>query len=143
MAGFLGSYLHQFDAKGRISLPAPYRRGHETDAFVLVPVRAHSLTLYPEETWLKKQDQLLDMLSSSPELRPQVLRLTARAHEVTLDSQGRINVPERLRSEAALGSEALIVGAIDKVEIWNPERFERETSEESDDFERYKLKIFA
>ncbi len=143
MAGFLGSYLHQFDAKGRISLPASFRRGHESAPFILIQAQPDALSLYPEDRWLRKQEELLEMMSKSPEYRPMILRLTSMAQEVTVDSQGRINVPDRLREAVGLDSEALIVGAIDKVELWNPARFEERTSETSGDFERFIGSIFA
>ena len=143
MAGFLGSYLHQFDAKGRISLPASFRRGHETTPFVLIQAQPEALSLYPEPNWLEKQAELLEMMARSPEFRPMVLRLTANAQELALDSQGRINVPDRLRESAKLGSEALIVGAIDKIELWDPDRFDSRTGVPSEEFQRFIGQIFA
>lgn len=143
MAGFLGKFRHQFDAKGRISLPASFRRGHETTPFVLLHARPEALSLYPEPRWLEKEKELLEMMTRSPEYRPMVLHLTSMAQELSLDSQGRINVPDRLREGAGLGSEALIVGAIDKIELWNPERFESQTAPTSEEFRDQSGRIFA
>ena len=46
------------------------------------------------------------------------------ACDCPLDAQGRILVPGLLRKEAELGSKVLIAGVLEKIEIWNPERFE-------------------
>jgi MraZ protein len=45
------------------------------------------------------------------------------AREVTVDTQGRITIPPALISHAALGKEARLHGAGDRIEIWNPDRF--------------------
>ncbi len=143
MAGFLGSYLHQIDAKGRVSLPAPFRRGHGDTPFVLVHVQPEALSLYPEDAWLEVQHELRDMAKRNPEYRPMILRITANATEVTPDKQGRVLVPDRLRRGVGLDSEALIVGAIDRIEIWEPGRFETSTGVEDAKFDRHIRAIFS
>lgn len=143
MAGFLGSYLHQFDAKGRVALPAPFRRGHEAGPFVLIHAHPEALSLYPEESWAEVQQNLREMAKRKPELRPLVLSLTANAHEVTPDKQGRILVPDRLRAAVGVDAEALIVGAIDRIELWEPKRFEERTAATSEDFDKFVASIFA
>lgn len=143
VAGFLGSYRHQFDAKGRVALPAPFRRGRENASFVLIQVHDDALSLLPEETWEEIQESLREMRKRKPELRPMALSLTANAQEVQLDKQGRILVPDRFREGAKLGSEALIVGAIDRIEIWDPDSFEERTAAKSEEFDRFVASIFA
>lgn len=143
MGGFLGSYRHSFDEKGRISLPAPFRRGREDEAFVLVHAQKEALSLYPQESWMEVEQSLREMAKRKPELRPLILGITANAHEVTLDKQGRILVPDRLREAVGLGAEGLIIGALDRIEIWEPERFEKATEQTSDEFDRFVSSIFA
>ena len=128
MAGFLGRYLHQVDPKGRISLPAQFRRGRESDPFVLIQTQPEALTLYPDDAWGSVQAELLDYMKRQPERRHSVLRITADAVEVVPDKQGRILIPERMRKAAGVSSEAWVVGAINKIQIWDPERFETATS---------------
>lgn len=48
---FLGSYLHQLDEKGRLSLPAPYRRESADQRFILIQPYPLALALYPELEW--------------------------------------------------------------------------------------------
>ncbi len=143
MAGFLGSYLHQIDAKGRISLPASFRRGHETEPFILVCAQTDALSLYPEESWIDVQAELRDLVRRNPEYRPMLLSVTANANEVSLDKQGRILIPDRLRHGVGLGSEALIVGAINKIEIWEPGRFDASTSVSDEVFDTHVRTIFS
>jgi MraZ protein len=143
LGGFLGSYRHSLDAKGRVSLPAPFRHGSASEAFVLIRVHDDALTLYPEEAWKERASQLQEMLKRRPDYRHQLLRLTGSAHRIVPDGQGRILIPDRLRQEAHLENEVLIVGALDKIEIWNPEWFEQRTTGGAKEFDDFAASIFA
>ncbi len=143
MGGFLGSYRHSLDAKGRVSLPAPFRHDTDAEAFVLIRAHEDSLTLYPEDAWREVASELQEMLRRRPEYRHQILRLTGNAHRIVPDGQGRILIPDRLRQEAQLEGEVLIVGALEKIEIWNPEWFEKRTAVGAKEFDDLVASIFA
>jgi len=143
VSGFLGRYRYSLDDKGRVSLPATFQREADAEHFVLVRFHARALTLYPDPVWEDVEDRLREMLERRPDVRPQVLRLTGNAVRTSPDSKGRILIPDRLREEAGLEDEALIVGALDKIEIWNPDRFEEATAAEDEEFERLAASIFA
>ncbi|UCC74770.1 MAG: division/cell wall cluster transcriptional repressor MraZ [Gemmatimonadota bacterium] len=129
MTGFLGSYLHQLDEKGRLALPASFRRAAGHDGFVLIHALEPALFLYPARAWVGVEERLGELLRRQRNARSIVLGLTANAVEVIPDKQGRILIPERLQQAAQLDTEALIVGVLDKIEIWNPELFESTTRE--------------
>ncbi|WP_419949322.1 division/cell wall cluster transcriptional repressor MraZ [Candidatus Palauibacter sp.] len=143
MPGFLGSYRHQLDSQGRVSLPAPFRKGREGQPFVLLQTEAEALSLYPEDAWLEVQAELREMSSREPRFRHHVLRVTAGAVQVSPDAQGRILIPERMRKAVALGTEALVIGAISHVQIWNPDTFEDATDVSDEEFDRQIEKVFA
>lgn len=143
MIGYLGSYLHQIDEKGRLSLPAAFRREAAERPLVLVQVHDDALTLYPESAWAEVEGRLRELLRLQPNARPSVLRITANAVEVVPDRQGRILVPQRLLEGAALTDSALVVGVIDRIELWNPERFHAVASQAPADVERYTQQIFG
>ncbi|WP_419166956.1 division/cell wall cluster transcriptional repressor MraZ [Candidatus Palauibacter sp.] len=143
MPGFLGSYRHQLDSQGRVSLPAPFRKGREGQPFVLLRTEPEALSLYPDEAWQDVQADLREMSSRQPRFRHHVLRVTASAVQIVPDAQGRILIPERMRKAVALETEALVVGAINHVQIWDPETFENVTSASDEDFERQIEKVFA
>lgn len=124
MTGFLGSYLHQLDEKGRLALPASFRRSAGDAGFVLIHAHQPALFLYPLRTWAAVEERLAEFMHRQPDARGTVVGLTAAAAEVIPDKQGRILIPERLQRAARLDTEALIVGALEKIEIWNPELFE-------------------
>ena len=143
MSGFLGSFRHQIDEKGRLSLPASFRRDAKEGVFVLVQVHPEALTLYPEATWVEVEARLREMLRLQPASRPYVLRVTANASEVTQDKQGRILIPQRMLDAVGIEGTALLVGVIDRVEIWDPGRFEATVAEGSSEFERYAAQVFG
>ena len=123
MAGFLGQYEYQLDQKGRVSLPAEYRRRAESSRFVLLQWESTHLTLFPESTWSGVQERLLDLRRSQSATARYLRQITARAVEVEPDKQGRILIPGWLKEGAELDGSALLIGALDRVEIWNPARF--------------------
>ncbi|HEV2734797.1 MAG TPA: division/cell wall cluster transcriptional repressor MraZ [Longimicrobiaceae bacterium] len=143
MSGFLGSYLHQIDDKGRLNLPAPFRRDHPDRPLVLVHVFENALTLYPEPAWAEVESRLRELLRLQPQARSYVLSVTANAVEVVPDKQGRILVPQRLQEAVGIRGATLVVGAIDRIELWDPERFQAALPARSDDFDRFNHQIFA
>lgn len=144
MTGFLGSYLHQLDEKGRLALPASFRRNAgDEDGFVLVHAQESALFLYPARAWAKKEEELIDLMRRQREARPHVLSLTANAVETVPDKQGRILIPERLQKAANLDGKVLIVGALEKIEIWNPEIFESQTREAKPELEGFIRQILV
>jgi MraZ protein len=139
---YLGSYTYTLDDKGRVSLPAPFRRETEEQRFVLLQVYPPALSLYPERAWREVEDRLRGVLRNDPDARMWVLRVMSSAVEVTPDAQGRILVPSRLQEAAKLEGQVLMVGAIDKVELWNPTEFQGAVGVKEEEFERYAPQIF-
>lgn len=143
LGGYLGSYLYQVDEKGRVTLPAAFRRDSEAQSFVLIQAQPDALTLYPTDTWAEVQERLRSLARSAPRSRHQLLSLTANAVEIVPDKQGRILIPDRLRQRVGIRDEAQVVGAIDKIEIWDPKRFSEVVEEMGDDFGDRLAGIFA
>jgi MraZ protein len=118
-----GRYEHNIDAKGRIFVPAKLRE-KLGDSFIAAAVMDHCISLYSMEEW----DKLQQGLASMPFTKARKLQryLSSNAADVQVDSQGRINLPKHLLSYAELQKEALVIGAGNRAEIWNPERYQSE-----------------
>lgn len=140
MSGFLGSYEYQLDEKGRVSLPADFRRKAEDGApFVLLQSlqsEAPCLVLYPESAWWSVRKRLADLRESdrSAKARAFLRWVNSTAQEVTPDKQGRINIPDRLREVASLDGAVLVVGVGDRIEIWDPGEYRRYMGDPAEDF---------
>ena len=139
---FLGSYLHQLDDKGRVSLPASFRREAADQRFVLIQAYPPALSLYPETSWLEVEERMRDLLQHNPDARMWVADMMSNAVEVSPDAQGRILIPARLKEAAELEGQVQLVGMIDKVDIWNPATFEQARTSEAGNFQKFAGKIF-
>src|SRR5687768_4926315 len=120
MSGYLGSFRHTIDEKGRLSLPAQFRRDNPEQPLVLVNVFPNALTLYPPEPWREVEDRLREMMRRQPAARSFYLKVVANAVEVVPDKQGRILVPRPMQEAVGITGPTLVVGAIDRIELWDP-----------------------
>ena len=144
MSGYLGSFQHQIDEKGRLSLPAQFRReSPEGTALVLAHAFPDNLTLYPRDTWAEVEARLREMMRREPQSRAWVLGITANAVEVTIDKQGRILVPQRLQEAVGINGATLIVGVFDRIELWSPERFGAAVTAPVPDAAMYTHQVFG
>lgn len=124
--GFRGTFEHSFDDKGRISIPSAFReeiRENGGDRVVVTRFfvdEARCLDVYPYARWTKLEESF----DAQERFDPKVSRLRrfyfSHAHDCTLDKQGRINVPPKLRDYANLSKEALFVSDMAKFQVWDP-----------------------
>ena len=139
---FLGSYQYQLDEKGRVSLPVAFRREAADQSFVLIQAYPPALSLYPEGEWMQVEDRLRELVQRQPESRMYVLSVLSNAVEVVPDSQGRILIPGKLKEAADLEGQVMLVGAIDKVELWNPAHFAKAQQADENKFAQFAPQIF-
>ena len=143
MSGFLGRYDFQMDEKGRVSLPAAFRKEAGGERFILLQWEEPNLTLFPEDVWAGVQDRLLEYRRTDPEAWTYVRGITASAVDVSPDKQGRILIPAWLQEAASLQGRVVLNGVIDRVEVWNPEEFQRAIQERAEDSQRFRHQIFG
>ena len=143
MLGLLGRYEFQLDAKGRVSLPSAFRRAVTSEYFVLLRWQDTHLDLYPEATWQQVQNRLLDHRRGQGDGGAYLRRVTANAVEVELDNQGRIRVPSWLGDEVGLSGKIMLIGAVDRVELWNPDRFHKEMKKVDSGPDPFAAQIFG
>jgi MraZ protein len=120
---FVGASQHFVDPKGRVVLPAKFRKPFGSGA-LLCPYESGCLALWTQEGFGELTARLRERSSETPEQR-NVLRVwSSRAEEVSLDSQHRLLLTSPLRGFAGIGDAVLFSGAIDHVELWDPARWE-------------------
>ena len=134
MTSFLGRYEYQFDERGRVSLPSAFRREAKNDRFVLIQWKEPSLSLFPKDTWNETEERLLKFRRNQPEAWGDVLGIVSNAVEVVPDKQGRMLVPAWLQIAASLEYCVLMVGNLDRIELWNPARFAQAMEDIQGDF---------
>ena len=131
------------DEKGRVSLPAAFRREAGGERFILVQWEKPYLTLFPEEVWAGVQERLLEYRRADPASWNYVREITAKAAEVSPDKQGRILIPAWLQEAASLQGTVVLNGVLDRVEIWDPVDFEKATQAGAEDSQRFRHQIFG
>ena len=115
---FLGEYSHTIDDKGRLAVPAKWR---EQLAGGVIVTRGLDgcLFLYTRTEWEKLAEKLAALPISHKQSRAFARLMLAGAWDAEIDSQGRIMIPEYLRTFAALGKHITIAGLYNRVELWN------------------------
>jgi MraZ protein len=114
-----GEFEYTLDDKGRVVIPPRFRR-RVGDRFVVTRGFDGCVMLYPESEWATVEEKL----KSEPLANRQFVRyLQGSAVEVEADRQGRFVLPPPLREHAAIQREVVVVGLINKLEIWSRERW--------------------
>ena len=125
---FIGEYKYSLDSKGRINIPAKFRQSLSKDnynTFVATRGQDPCIWIYPMKEWKKIEDELRKLSSVSGVHRTFVRQIARSATPSTCDKQGRITISPSLLSYAGLKKETLIIGMINKIEIWDPSKLEK------------------
>ena len=120
---FLGKTDAKLDVKGRLFLPASFRKelqGSGVDRVVLrKDVFNECLVVYPESVWNEQMDALRSKLNRWNKAHQQVFRqFVSEAETVQLDASGRLLVPKRCLQAANIQQDVQFVGMGDTIEIW-------------------------
>ena len=115
---FIGEYNHTVDQKGRVAIPAKFRRQLKEGAIVTRGLD-NCLFLYPRKEWNKLAEKLSALPISQANTRAFARLMLAGAMDVNLDRQGRIIVPDYLRQFAVLHKKVIIAGLLNRLEIWD------------------------
>jgi MraZ protein len=93
-----------------------------------------SLLIYPEETWDIFTKKLKNLSILSSEHRFFSRRFLSGFTECSIDKQGRILIPPNLRDYSEMKDETVIIGVLDRIEIWNKNNWEEYSKSEDMDF---------
>jgi len=132
LSSFYGTETHSIDHKGRVSVPAPMRRAAGRKAgssFILVAGFEGCLALYGPDEWRHVEERLRRIPMGDRRGRAFARAFLMDACKVTVDAQGRITIPPALVRRAGLGKDAVLLGQVDRIEIWDAERFRVATEE--------------
>lgn len=127
---FLGNIEAKTDAKGRVFIPATFRKqlqsASEERLVLRKDVFQECLVLYPESVWFATQDQLRARLSRWNARQQAIFRqFVSDAEIVEPDGNGRILIPKRYLQMAKIGTDVRFIGMDNTIEIWAKERTEQ------------------
>lgn len=135
---FKGQAEYSVDSKGRVAIPAKMRKSMSpaaNETFTITRGFEDCIFLYPMDRWSSIEEEIEELSMYDREVRNFVRLIMRWASEVSLDGQGRISIPNPLLDFAELNGSALILGAFDHIEIWDPDQFDGYLNEQPDDYE--------
>jgi MraZ protein len=133
---FVGTFRHAVDDKNRVAIPAKWRAaGKGSREFFILPDPKACMVVVPAATMRKMAERADDISIGEYQRRDALRMITSRSHVTTCDKQGRIGLTEELLRLAGIQDEAVLVGVLNKFEIWSPAGWEQ--------FNRSELPNFA
>ena len=119
-----GEYRHTIDAKGRFFFPAPLKEDIGDNPTICRGL-GKSLWVFSEMDW----KAFTDKIASLPYADSRKMRYfyVARSQSASVDAQGRVVIPQYMREHAELQKNIVIIGALDRVEIWDEQNWDKET----------------
>lgn len=115
---FIGEYTHSLDDKGRLAVPKKFRAALAKGAVVTRGLD-HCLFLYTRNEWAKLAEKLANLPFAQANTRAFARLMLAGAMDVEIDKQGRLIVPEYLRTFAGLKKEMVVAGLYNRLELWD------------------------
>ena len=119
---FIGEYAHNLDDKGRLAVPKKFRAALSKGAVVTRGLD-NCLFLYTKAEWQKLAEKLANLPFAQANTRAFARLMLAGAMDVSVDKQGRIVLPEYLRTFAGLQKETIVAGLYNRLEIWDQKKW--------------------
>jgi MraZ protein len=132
---FRGSFEHNVDSKGRVSVPSKFRdiiAERYEGKLVLSIDLDRCVTVYPLEEWERVEEKIRSVPQMQKEVKDYMRFVFSAATECELDRQGRILIPPALRERAGISKSVVVVGIINKIEVWDRATWDARRSQNSD-----------
>lgn len=143
---FQGNTNTSIDEKGRIIIPAKFRKHILPDANDILNVtlgRDKCIWLFPSNEWAKV---LETVRNTNPYTDEEVLmrrQMFFYADELTIDSQHRILIPQQLKELVGIKKEILLLGQLERIELWDPETYDKYLKGSADSYEGVMQKVMT
>ncbi len=130
MITFIGEYTCKLDSKGRVILPAAFKKqmsGNNQERFVIKKdIFENCLILYPIEEWERQSKIIRKKINPYKKEHTTFLRQFFKGiAELVLDGNNRLLIPKRLLDEVEADKDIIMAGQFGKIEIWAKERYEK------------------
>ena len=135
---FLGEFRFNIDDKGRLTVPAKFRRPL-LQGLVVTRGWDRNLVIYPQDEWAKLVDRINQLPYTKAGARNLRRLVYSGASDVEPDKQGRVNVPSYLLEYAQITKEVMVVGVHSYIELWAPELWQsvRDSLDNDDDADHW------
>lgn len=119
---FIGEYAHNLDDKFRLAVPVKFRKLLAKGTVVTRGLDG-CLVLYPRKAWEELAQKLSQLSINQANKRAFARFILPGAMDVSLDAQGRLILPDYLRSYAGISKKVVLAGLFDRLEIWDETRW--------------------
>jgi len=119
---FFGQFEHSVDDKGRLTIPAKFRDEME-GGVVITRGLGRCLWGLPRGEWEKLAEKIAALPTTNAAARDLAYFVFSGASDSFPDRQGRVLIPQNLRDYAGITGDTIVVGMMNRIEIWNPERW--------------------
>ena len=126
----IGEYKYNLDPKKRLTLPVKFRKLLGKKAVITKGID-DCLSLYSEKEWKELASKLARLPISQSNARSFTRSVLAGAMDVSIDSAGRILIPEYLKEYAGLKKTVVVAGLYTRIEIWSEEKWNKYNKENS------------
>lgn len=116
---FLGEFAHTIDDKGRLTIPAKFR-DDLASGVVITRGLDGCLWAYSRSEWEQLAEKISRLPTTNPAARNFSRFMFANAFDSIPDRQGRVLIPQNLRDYANIESDTIIIGVMNRLELWNP-----------------------
>lgn len=138
MLNLIGTYECKADSKGRVMVPAPLKKQLTpvtTEGFVIKrAVFQPCLEMYPMAEWNELMQKVGTLNRFNRKNNDFIRRFTAGVKTVELDATGRLLIPKDLLAFAGIKKEIVVSSAVNIVEIWDKEKYEKAINDAASDF---------
>ncbi len=145
MAAFSGKYYYTVDPKGRVIVPAPFREiiaaNYSPTLIVTNAPVDRCLQVYPLEEWNVLQEKVRALPKNNRSVKLFMRNVIGSAVETTLDKPGRILIPASLREDSGINGDIVIVGQLEKIEVWDRTLWESATDVNKIDLDAYEEEL--
>ncbi len=138
---FMGTYTPKLDEKGRLFLPAKFR-DQLTEGLVVTRGQEFCLTVWPMDDFVELTRKAQEAPVTVKGARDYTRFLFAGASEEKPDKQGRITISPMLREYASLDRDVVVIGVINRIEIWDPARWQQYSAEQETKFSELSEEVF-
>jgi MraZ protein len=115
---FLGTHAPRLDDKGRLFLPAKFR-DELLEGLVITRGQERCLYVWPTAEFVNLTKQMAQTPVTNKRVRDFMRMMFAGASDETPDKQGRVTIPPLLRGYAGLSRDCIVIGAMNRLEIWD------------------------
>ena len=133
---FSGSIDHSLDGKGRVIIPASFREALGEDFTITINPNKTAVAIYPKAMWdlqLERLSQINPMDRIGLQYERYVMSVSFSGN--SMDAQGRVLIPIKLRNKIGLTRDIVFVGLNSYIEIWDAEVYAQMEAQTEMDFE--------